>query len=107
MKLLTKAIETAAIKQFPLGNVWEKQDIVAKFFNPCGSQTYYLMNMDPEDHDYCWGFVSRHEIECGSFSMSDLKSVRLPFGLGIERDLHFEPMNAKVLWEKLQKGEHI
>lgn len=28
--------------------------------------------------------------ELGSFSAAELEGVRLPFGLGIERDLHFE-----------------
>jgi hypothetical protein len=43
----------------------------------------------------------------GSFSLSELQSVKGALGLGIERDLHFTPMPASELWEKLNRGEHI
>lgn len=107
MKLMTKAIEKAAQKQFTFGNEWEKQKIVAKFFDPSGSWTWYLMNQDPNDPDYLWGFVSGFEVECGSFSLSELQSISGRFGLGIERDLWFKPIPAKELWDRLMKGEHI
>lgn len=51
MKLFTKAIEAKAQAQFPLGNDLEKQVVVAKFFNPTGTGTWYLVNMDPNDPD--------------------------------------------------------
>ena len=41
-----------------------------------------------------YGYVSIFGDECdewGYFSLSELQSVKGPFGLGIERDLHFEP----------------
>jgi hypothetical protein len=40
------------------------------------------------------------EIELGYFSLSELKSVKGPMGLPIERDLHFEPKTLKELMEK-------
>jgi hypothetical protein len=107
MKLMTKAIETLAQKQFPLGNEWEKQKIVAKFFNPTGSWSWYLINQDPNDPDYLWCIVKGFEVECGSVSLSELQSFKGQFGLGIERDLHFKPMPVKELWDKLNRGEHV
>ena len=107
MKLMTKAIEKAARKQFPFGNNWDKQKVVAKFFDPCGSWAWYLMNQDPKDPDYLWGIVKGYEVECGSFSLSELQSIRRPFGLGIERDLYFRPLPVKDLWNKLQNGDHV
>ena len=106
MKLMTKAIEKQAQKQYPLGSDM-KQKVVAKFFDPCGSWTWYLMNQDPNDPDYLWGIVKGHEVEMGSFSLSELQSYKGSLGLGIERDLYFTPVIAEKLWEALLKGEHV
>jgi hypothetical protein len=41
-----------------------------------------------------YGYVSifgDHNDEWGYFSLSELRSVKGPFGLGIERDLYFDP----------------
>jgi len=107
MKLMTKAIEKAAQAQFPLGSEMGNQKVVAKFFNPMGSWTWYVMNQDPKDPDYLWGIVKGFEIEMGSFSLSELQSTRNNFDIGIERDLHFTPMPAKEVWDRLHAGEHI
>jgi hypothetical protein len=104
---MTKAIENAARKQFNLGSELENQKVVAKFFDPTGSWTWYVMNQDPDDADYLWGIVKGFEIEIGSFSLSELESVKGKFGLGIERDLYFHPMPAKEVWDKLNNGQHV
>lgn len=101
MKLFTKAIEAKAQAQFPLGNDLEKQVVVAKLFNPSGAGTWWLMNQDPNDTDYLWGVVDLFEVEVGSFSKSELENYVGVFGLGIERDLYFEEVNAKVWFEKI------
>jgi hypothetical protein len=106
MELMTKAIEAKARAQYPMGSDFE-QKIVAKFFDPCGSWSWYLMNQDPEDPDYLWGIVDGHAVEMGSFSLSELRSYKGPLGIGIERDLYFRPMKAKELWQRLNLGEHI
>ena len=103
MKLMTKEIEKQAQEQYPKGSDMG-QMIVAKFFDPQGSWTWFLMNQDPNDHDYLWGIVKGFEVEMGSFSLSELESYRGAFGLGIERDLYFEPKTAKEIWETLTKG---
>lgn len=107
MQLMTKAIETAAQKQYPLGSELEGQQVVAKFFDPCGSWTWYLMNQDPDDPDYLWGIVKGFEVEEGSFLLSELQSVKGPLGIGIERDRHFKPQPAIEIWRKLNRGEHV
>lgn len=106
MKLMTKVITKKAQKQFSQGSDMN-QMVVAKFFWPCGSWTWYLMNQDPNDHDYLWGIVKGHEVEMGSFSLSELSNYRGSFGLGIERDLYFTPKPAKEIWDKLNRGEHV
>jgi hypothetical protein len=102
MKLFTNAIEVKAQAQFHLGSDMEKQVIVAKFFNPTGSGTWWLMNQDPNDPDYCWGICHIFEWEVGSFSKSELENYRSRFGLGIERDIHFEEVNAIMLLNELK-----
>lgn len=103
MILFTKEIEKKAKAQFNLGSELEKQLVVAKFFNPLGAGTWYLINQDPEDPDYCWGICNIFETEVGSFLKSDLECYIGKFGLGIERDLNFEEINAKILWDKIIK----
>ena len=99
MQLLTKEIKTKAEKQYTKGSDME-QNIVAKFFDPVGSWTWYLMNKDPES-GYCWGIVDGMAVEMGSFMIEELEEHTGHFGLGIERDTSFSPVEANVLWEKL------
>ena len=102
---MTKEIQKKAEKQYDKGSDME-QMVVAKYFG--GSWTWYLMNLDPEDSDYAWGIVDGHAVEMGSWQMSELQKVKIkPFGLGIERDLYFEPMKAKDVWEQLNDGKHV
>ena len=104
MKLLTKEITDKAQKQYKKGADIDGQMIVAKFFDPMGSWTWYLMNL-ADDKDYAWGIVDGFEVEMGSFSMKELASIQLPLGLGIERDMYFEPVKASELWEELTSRE--
>ena len=89
MKLLTKAI----IQKFQkIG----KQDIenpivIAKFFNPVGIGTWLATEFNPITKVF-FGRVDLHESEFGFFSLEELESVKLRFGLGIERDIYFEPI---------------
>jgi len=106
MKLLTKKIVEQATGQYSEGSDFDKQKVVAKFFNPCGLGTWYLMNMD-KDEDYCWGIVNLHAVESGSFSIKELEDLSLPFGLTIERDISFKPMPALEVWDRLNNGDHI
>ena len=105
MKLMTKEIKEQAEKQYKQGSDME-QKVVAKYFDPVGSWKWFLMNKKKDD-DYCWGIVKGNEVEMGSFSMRELEDIHLPFGLGIERDLYFEPMKASEVWEQLNNGEHV
>jgi len=88
MKLMTKQIE----ERFKaVGNQSEKEDplFIAKYFNPCGAGTWYASEYDPETRIF-YGYVTgMYEDEFGSFSLTELESVTLAFGLKIERDIHF------------------
>ena len=99
MKLLTKSITEKATKQYDEGSDME-QMVVAKFFNPIGNGTWYLMNL-ADDEDYAWGIVDMFAVEMGSFSMKELQGLELPLNMGIERDKFFEPVKASELWNEL------
>lgn len=64
---------------------------VVKFFNPVGAGTWLITEMEP-DGDTLFGLADLGfgSPEIGSFSLSELTSVRPPFGIGIERDILFE-----------------
>lgn len=60
---------------------------VVKFFNPLGEGVWLATELD-EDGDTLFGLADLGEPELGYFSL-EMTSVRLPFGLGIERDILF------------------
>ena len=95
MQLMTEEIKKKASK-FPLGSQDGNgldAEIIVKFFDPTGSWTWYATEYDPENKIFM-GYVAGFENEFGSFSLTELESVKGRFGLGIERDMYFE--NKKV-----------
>ncbi|SEH14878.1 Protein of unknown function [Sphingopyxis sp. YR583] len=77
---------------------------LAKFFNPVGAATWLATEL-AEDGDTLFGLADLGfgTPELGSFSLCELGSVRLPFGLHIERDLHFEsrlPLSTWATWSR-------
>ena len=106
MKLVTKAIEKKAQSQYSMGPDLN-QNVVAKFFDPYGSWSWFVMNQDPEDTDYLWGIVKGFEVETGSFSLKELASIKAFGGQRIERDLYFKPRKAADVLEDLNNGVHV
>ena len=85
MELLTKEIRDAFKKiGSQEGKPPEEQVCVVKFFDPTGSWTWYATEFDGEDTFF--GLVDGFELEWGTFSLSELRSIKGRFGLGIERD---------------------
>ena len=63
-----------------------------KFFTPDAGWTWFATEGQAEGDDFIFfGYVIGQEREWGYFSLNELSSVRGPFGLSIERDLHFQP----------------
>jgi hypothetical protein len=98
MKLLTKAIRS---KLPPLGSTdhlpHEQVIVRTKFFTPDSNWTWFATEFDGEDTFF--GLVAGFEVEMGYFSLSELETVRGPWGLSIERDLWFEPRPLSQLPE--------
>ncbi len=82
---------------------------VVKFFNPVGAATWLATELD-EDNDTLFGLADLGFgcPELGSFSLIEMASVRLAFGLGIERDLYFEgTLPLSVYAEAARKAGRI
>lgn len=89
MKLLTKKIEERFAQ---VGTQEEVEDpiVIARFFYPSGTATWYATEYNPEERMF-FGYVSLfndHNNEHGYFSLDELESIQGRFG-GVERDLHF------------------
>ena len=88
MELLTKALE----KRFKeVGSQDSEKDpiVIAKFFNASGQGTWFATEYYPKTKTL-FGYVSifgDENDEWGSFSLEELESQQMAFGLGIERDL--------------------
>jgi hypothetical protein len=72
---------------------------LAKFFNPLGVATWLATELYA-DGDTLFGLADLGFgcPELGTFSLSEIASVRLPFGLGIERDLAFATTVPLSAW---------
>ncbi|MFC1878922.1 DUF2958 domain-containing protein [Chloroflexota bacterium] len=68
-----------------------------KFFSPSSNWTWYASEFDGTD--LLFGLVIGHEIEIGYFSLAELKSVKCPMGLPIERDLYYDPKTLRELMD--------
>ena len=108
MMLLTKEIKKAApplnsTEDVPIGD----KTVVAKFFDPTGRYTFYMMEYDPEQR-LAFGWVvspiSPDYDELGYASIDVLEGVRGAFGLGIERDMYFSPKPFRELAHELKPG---
>lgn len=98
MKLLTKEIERK-FEKFPFYSQDGKgkdADVIAKFFNPCGSQTWLVAEAEKQDdgdwHLYGW-YEDSNGGEWAYFSLRELQSVKTWAGLGIERDIYIGNSN--------------
>jgi hypothetical protein len=109
MKLMTKAIEKSLPPLYSQEKVADPM-VRVKFFNPTGGQTWGATEgsaVCPEHGNFdcgsCpkpwrdfmfFGWVTFGDGygELGYFSLQELAKVRGRFGLGIERDLYFDPV---------------
>lgn len=64
---------------------------VVKLFNPCGAQTWLLTEIEPKTNN-AFGLcdMGMGSPELGYVSITELAALKLPFHMGIERDIHFE-----------------
>lgn len=93
MKLLTKEILAKLPKIGSTDGQGDNAIAQVKFFSPVGGSTWYITEFDGNDEMF--GFVRLNDwnddAELGYISLSELESVKLGFGLKIERDMHWAP----------------
>lgn len=72
---------------------------VVKFFNPLGAATWLATELH-DDGDTLFGLADLGFgcPELGVFSLSEIAAVRLPYGMGIERDTGFETNHPLSVW---------
>ncbi len=95
MGLLTKQLERRFAQVGSQENVSDPL-IIAKFYKPKGSGTWYATEYDPKEQIF-FGYVSIFgdwNDEWGSFSLQELESYKGLLGLGIERDLYWTERRA-------------
>ncbi|MBP9779803.1 DUF2958 domain-containing protein [Candidatus Gracilibacteria bacterium] len=86
MQLLTKEL----LQKFnTLGSQENVSDpiIVAKYFHPASSWTWFATEFDIESRIF-FGYVVGLDSEYGYFSLDELESFRDRYGLKIERDMY-------------------
>jgi hypothetical protein len=105
MRLLTPQLHTAlranAISALACeqdGSPFDPVPLV-KLFNPIGAATWLATELY-EDCDTLFGLADLGFCcpELGVFSLTEIASLLLPFGLGIERDLAFETPFSLSVW---------
>jgi hypothetical protein len=83
-----------------------------KFFCPWNSWKWYVLEGEPTEYedggdahwhsDYLFfGWVRGLDDEVGYFRLSDLESVAGPYGLTVERDVHFTPTRLSIIKGKI------
>ena len=101
MKLLTEELRRKLPRFYSQEEV-EDPMVLAKFFTPDSSWTWYPVEFNGEDTFF--GLVDGFEAELGYFSLKELESVRGPMNLPVERDLYFKPKRLSEVKEELRKG---
>jgi hypothetical protein len=110
VKLITKEImgklKKAGAESVPVTATGNDIKPWLKLFNPAGSGTW-LIGAISEDGDTMYGLcdLGHGSPELGYVSLKELESLKLPFGLKIERDMYFEP--TKTLSEYAKEAREV
>jgi hypothetical protein len=98
MKMMTAAIKKALPKLYAQDGKGMDAVVHVKYFNPCGSQTWFITEGEEVELDngtktfHMFGYVTgMGGDEFGYVMLNELEKVRVAFGLSIERDMHFIP----------------
>lgn len=98
--LLTKDLTKFIPKLYETESVEDKLCVV-KLFNPNGVGTWYIVEYDYDTKD-AFGYVDlEYYPELGYFNLTELEAFKGKYGLGIERDLNFEPTKWSEIEESL------
>ena len=68
-----------------------------KLFLPNSNWTWYIIEIDKQDKNTCYGFVDGFEKELGYFSLKELANIRDSLGVKVERDISFKPTKLETI----------
>jgi hypothetical protein len=92
MKLLTKEL-TAKLNRAGYANTKP----ICKLFVPWGRATWLITSIDQDGIVSGWADLGMGCVEHGGIAtIEELEAIRGPFGLRIERDLYWEPVEGDV-----------
>ena len=97
MMLLTKQLRRRLPKLYSQEKKGLDALAVVKFFTPDAHWTWFASEFDGEDTFF--GFVRGDFPELGTFSLSELQSIRGCLGLPVERDRYFKPTPLRELMD--------
>lgn len=103
MKFITEELKKALLK-YPHGSQDQKgwdAIVIAKFFTPYSSWTWYVLEYDAENDDNTFNImywlVDWIECEYGSFSLQEMEETMTKFWChAVERDLYFPIAKLKL-----------
>lgn len=78
----------------------EELMILVKFFTPDSCWTWWACSASQDEKSgdvQFFGLVEGFEKELGYFWLSELESIKGPFGLPVERDLYWNPVPLSTL----------
>lgn len=98
-KLIPKSIQKELPKLYATENELLGDRIAyARYFHPMSSYTSYLLEFDPKENLGFGITTMGYEWELGYMSMKEMEDVKV-MGLGIERDLYFNPTQLHLIEE--------
>ena len=91
---MSKLLPLSIIKNIP--NLYETENqeekiCYVKLFLADSNWTWYIIEIDKQDNNTCFGFVDGLEQELGYFTIRELENLRGQFGLKVELDSSFTP----------------
>ena len=103
MQLLTDEIKSILPPLYSTESTpCDDKEIIVKFFNPLGSQTWEIVE-GSEEPDGEWLLFGKCDLgygpEWGYVSLNELKSLDVGFGLGIERDIMVGDSSLHPEWK--------
>lgn len=101
MELLPQELAQTLPKLYEQEEKGEEAIVHLKFFDPCSSWTWFVLEYDPVDQIF-FGLVIGHEVELGYFSLKELQDYKGPLKIGIERDLWFKPCSLSNTKQRLE-----
>jgi hypothetical protein len=110
MKIITKEIDKLleiegkkVQHDIETGNTSSQLNVVCHLFHPYSNWDWYLIGYSMKGNkDYIFALTKGHELEYGDVFLPELLELRVHM-LPIERELIFKPIDAKELYNKLNK----